>query len=89
MFIIGKTRTGFLIEACGEEIANIVGVSYYKREKDLEVGDEINVSQIYERLESLRTHEAEIATYIKDVKEELDTIKKKMPLILKIGNKKE
>ena len=61
MKIIGRTKEGYILDASADEIANLVG--YYgkyslDKKVQLNIGDEINISQMYKQLYNLsRKHE--------------------------------
>lgn len=56
MKIIGKTETGFILEAKEDELANFIGY-YYAGESDaythLHIGTEIKVAEMYHKLRRL------------------------------------
>lgn len=61
MKIIGRTKEGYILDASSDEIANLVGYygKYFLEKKvHLNIGDEINISQMYKQLYDLsRKHE--------------------------------
>lgn len=77
MKIIGKTRHGFIVEASETEVANILGFygPYYPSGcPKLEVGNEIKVSDLYERLHAMRKSEVTLADCRKSLRSLADLI---------------
>ena len=77
MKIIGKRRDGFIVQASESEIANILG--YYGSYPSagcpkLEVGIEIEVSALYNRLNAMRKSEETLADCRKSLRSLADLI---------------
>ena len=58
MKIIGTRNNGFIIDIDEKEIANLIGHYYYgcKECPRLRIGDEINISKMYDQLYALASH---------------------------------
>lgn len=83
MKIIGSKKDGFILEASETEVANLVG--YYseyemarsKDVKELKVGDDIKVHEMYRRLYVLSRRRGEIKTaqkMLRDAASELELV---------------
>ena len=53
MKIIGKTKEGFIIEASKDDVAALENL--YSHQKTFNVGDLIDVSQLFSKLRSIKT----------------------------------
>lgn len=61
MKIIGKTNSGFILEAKASEMAHLIGFySEFKAAKYLEIGNEIEINHMYNQLYELSHMEKEI-----------------------------
>lgn len=83
MKIIGSKKDGFILEASEREVANLVG--YYSEyemrrsgdPKELKVGDEVKVHEMYRRLYTLSSRRGEIKTaqkMLRDAASELELV---------------
>ncbi len=71
MKIIGKTNTGFIIEALRTEIQELD--DKYYGERSYEVGSVITVDKMYDQVKFLSRHRDEIKTVQKNFKESMTT----------------
>lgn len=63
MKIIGRTNNGYILDASKDEVANLIGYyGSYSLDKniDLNVGNEINIAQMYKQLYDLHHRHEEI-----------------------------
>lgn len=83
MKIIGKTERGFILEASGYEIANLLGYhSDYSNEcPSLGVGTEIEISGLYTAYHNVIKNKKRIKEINKFADEIIETLKKVEPLI--------
>jgi len=80
--IIGKARRGFILEADEDEVYNLIG--YYSKYSDkaprLEVGDTINVSDMYNQLYNLKSAERCLASTAKELRSIADYLEVVKPV---------
>lgn len=87
MKILGEARkhcdTNFIVEVSKDELANLCG--YYVRGADgcpkFEVGDEIPISEMYQRLYSLKRAEGDIALVTGTLQGIIDNLQLINPII--------
>lgn len=65
MDIIGKTTGGYIVAASADEIARVAGHPYSTQhrevtKRDLEIGNQVIVSDLYDRLTGIRACEARL-----------------------------
>lgn len=62
MKVIGRTKDGFILEASSDEAAKLTGARYYGLEEfRLNIGDEIQVSEMYRQLDELSKMNRDVA----------------------------
>lgn len=60
MKIIGKTEDGFILSAKGSEISKLISYDYtYDMYPKLQIGQEINVSEMYAQLYGLKQFDSD------------------------------
>lgn len=88
MKIIGKTNYGFILEASNDEAANLIGYhSQYQNKRTLEVGQEINIADMYRQLYDLSNAQDEL-TKCSEALKRAATLVKNNPLpisCIKVG----
>lgn len=90
MKIIGKASTGYIksyiVEITENEICNIAGKTYSSEMKNLDVGAEINISEVWKLLNALKDNKKDINTAIALIDAVSSRLKAKVNLVA-IGNK--
>ena len=83
MKVIGKTKHGFILEASVQEVARIGGFDSTRERgyKNLEIGDQLKVSEIYKQLEFLMDQEAHTGRLIRDLNAFAEMLKTIDPVI--------
>lgn len=97
MKIIGSTRTGWLLDATGEETSNLMGYrgNYERRERDkstgydLKVGDAIPIGAMFDRLYRMANMERELTEISAKLKAASDFVNTALPTIQRVSEKKE
>lgn len=79
----------FILEAPEEEVYRLLGhSSYVHKGKRLEVGDSIKVSEMYDRLTTIKYNEAELEKAAALLRASADLLDKALPAVHRV-NKKE
>jgi hypothetical protein len=83
--VIGKTESGFIIEASKEEIANLTGYhsSYSNGYKSPLVGVEIQVSKMFRQLYDLEHNQPELQKVVNTLRGMADLLEPVCPVIEK------
>jgi len=84
MKIIGKTENGYIIEASKDDVANLIGYySHYSKEVNISVGDEIQVSKMYQQLHDLERSQPEMRKVVSTLRGMADLLEPVCPVIEK------
>lgn len=88
MKIIGKAEEGFILQATKTEAYNLVGYysEYGTPEKRLEVGQEIQVNEMFKHLYYLNSHNKRIKEVIDKLNETANQLKEVDPILESIKN---
>lgn len=79
MKIIGKTKSGFILEASRDEVENLMG--FYSMRTAIEVGDEIKVSEMFQQLYSLARKEESLKQFAKSLRGIADLLEISDPVV--------
>jgi len=86
MKIIGKTANGYILDADGNEVANLLGFySKYNMDDALRIGDRINVHSMYESLTAIASKEKEMAEARKILRTVADALQLVDPVIREVS----
>lgn len=87
MKIIGKTSSGFLIEATENQIAEAMGYHYASQNgcPKIEIGATINVSNEFKRLRDIEANKGKIKEAKKSLQQILESLDKTEPLLMQAG----
>jgi hypothetical protein len=85
MKVIGKTEDGYIIDASGDEVANLIGYygTYSLRDSNrvIYVGDKINISGMYKQLYNLKNNEPKLKEVVKTLRGLADLLEPCCPVI--------
>jgi hypothetical protein len=81
--IIGKSESGYILEASNDEVANLVGYYsiYDKDYKRPNCGDNIQISSMYKQLYNLKNNEPKLKDTVKILRGLADSLEPVCPLI--------
>jgi len=76
MKIIGKSENGFILQAGAGEVANLIGYYWLGEEKcpKLKIGDEIQISKMYQQLDKLARQQGDIKSVIETLKNTIEVL---------------
>ena len=85
MKIIGKTQKGYILDASEDEVANLIGYygEYSLREQcgKLNIGDEIQISRMYEQLYKLHDNHKDIERAKECLTQCIENMEEVLPVI--------
>jgi hypothetical protein len=84
--IIGKTEDGYILDASNNEVANLIGYhsDYHMRaetKKTISVGDNIQISVMYQQLYNLKNNEPKLKDTVKMLRGLADSLEPVCPII--------
>jgi hypothetical protein len=85
MKVIGKTKDGYILESSSKEVANFVGYysEYDEKFKDLKlvIGDEIQIGEMYRKLNAITRHRRELESMSKALRGILEFVEPICPVL--------
>jgi hypothetical protein len=83
MKVIGKSESGYILEASNEEVANLTGYysTYDKDYKRPNCGDNIQINSMYKQLYNLKNNEPKLKDTVKILRGLADSLEPVCPVI--------